>query len=84
MSQNLLWRLRDIMPAVKDSHCIFPKLRMSSKLQQSTINSPPQYHMAPCDAGAQVGVYYGRHGNNLPSPKEVVNLFKQYNISSIF
>ncbi|KAH1194625.1 hypothetical protein GLYMA_19G134700v4 [Glycine max] len=29
-------------------------------------------------AGAQSGVCYGRIGNNLPSPQEVVALFKQY------
>ncbi|RDX82871.1 hypothetical protein CR513_36289, partial [Mucuna pruriens] len=30
--------------------------------------------------GAQSGVCYGRNGNNLPSPQEVVDLLKQYNI----
>ncbi|KAJ1404146.1 Glycoside hydrolase family 17 [Sesbania bispinosa] len=29
--------------------------------------------------GAQSGVCYGRLGNDLPSPREVVDLFKQYN-----
>ncbi|XP_061363006.1 glucan endo-1,3-beta-glucosidase-like [Gastrolobium bilobum] len=31
--------------------------------------------------GAQSGVCYGRLGNNLPSPKEVVAIFNQHNIS---
>ncbi|KAF4356325.1 hypothetical protein G4B88_001200 [Cannabis sativa] len=29
---------------------------------------------------AQIGVCYGLLGNNLPSPQEVINLYKQYNI----
>ncbi|CAH9072187.1 unnamed protein product [Cuscuta europaea] len=28
----------------------------------------------------QIGVYYGRNGDNLPSPAAVVGLYKQYNI----
>ncbi|XP_057548865.1 glucan endo-1,3-beta-glucosidase-like [Amaranthus tricolor] len=38
-------------------------------------------NLPPLDA--QVGVCYGRRGNNLPGPRQVVELYKQYNIKSM-
>ncbi|RDX82869.1 hypothetical protein CR513_36287, partial [Mucuna pruriens] len=35
------------------------------------------------DISAQSGVCYGRIGDNLPSPEEVVELFKEYNINRV-
>ncbi|KAK7837919.1 glucan endo-1 [Quercus suber] len=31
----------------------------------------------------RIGVCYGMLGNNLPSPREVINMYKQYNIGRI-
>ena len=38
------------------------------------------WHVVLSESAAKIGVCYGMRGNNLPSPREVINMYKQYNI----